>query len=129
MQIACAHDMVVHPDCNPITRETLGMNPLKNNNAKTDSVELEIKTSSDVETSHALSEDEAMPEGCKWMTCHCVCDAKFDEHLETGPVTGMHMTGQPIEDVSSGAAGAETVRLGFFSARLSNSMMHPWDAS
>ena len=59
-----------------------------------------------------------MPPGYKWIPYHCVWDAKFDGRKKCRLVAGGHKTDPAKEDVYSGVAGMETVRLGFILARL-----------
>jgi hypothetical protein len=83
----------------------------------------EVQQLLDIETFEVLEDNQPIPKGYKRIPYHCIFDVKFDLRRKARIVAGGHWTDPPKEDIYSGVAGMETVRLGFVLADMNDLMV------
>ena len=94
-----------------------------NNSLWKDAWATEVQQLLDSDTFRVLEPHEPVPKGYKRIPYHCIFDVKFDLRRKARLVAGGHRTDPPKEDIYSGVAGMETVRLGFVLADLNDLMV------
>ncbi len=99
-------------------RHALYLDKINGNNLWEESMKNEFDSLNRHEIFHVLQENDQLPKEYKRVPYHIVFDVKFDLRRKSRLVAGGRWCDPPKEDVYSGVAALDTVRLGFMSGAM-----------